>query len=160
MGAGIVGPRDRLNRARNEFKPTKKQKNNNFLFFTNKTICAIQYLWYKFKNVKNTHGGMLVLVKLQPEACNFTQSKLLHGCFSRFFNCRNGTKLRKASRIKQNGLCYLIFYSFPLFQCLQYYAGYTAEHKKVLKQQEYGYEMGLQLTHLSPGSFKILLKKT
>ena len=113
MGAGIVGPRDRLNRARNEFKPTKKQKNNNFLFFTNKTICAIQYLWYKFKNVKNTHGGMLVLVKLQPEACNFTQSKLLHGCFSRFFNCRNGTKLRKASRIKQNGLCYLIFYSFP-----------------------------------------------
>ena len=27
----------------------------------------------QFKNVKNTHGGVLILVKLQAEACNFTK---------------------------------------------------------------------------------------
>ena len=32
----------------------------------------------QFKNVKNTHGGVLLLVKLQAVAT------LLHGCFSLF----------------------------------------------------------------------------
>ena len=50
-------------------------------------ICTI------LKNVKNTHRGMLLLVKLQASACNFT---LPHGYFSRFLNCINGTKSRKA----------------------------------------------------------------
>ena len=27
----------------------------------------------QFKNVKNTHGGVLILVKLQTSACNFTK---------------------------------------------------------------------------------------
>ena len=45
--------------------------------------------------VKNTHGGVLILVKLQAEECNFTlKLTLLHGCFSYFFNCTNGTKWR------------------------------------------------------------------
>ena len=43
--------------------------------------CAIWYHLYNLKNVKNTHGGMLLL--------------LLHGCFSRFLNCTNGTKSPK-----------------------------------------------------------------
>ena len=34
--------------------------------------CAIWYHLYNLKNVKNTHGGVLILVKLQAEACNFT----------------------------------------------------------------------------------------
>ena len=38
------------------------------------TICTI------LKNVKNTHGGMLLLVEMQA-ACNV----ILHGCFLRFF---------------------------------------------------------------------------
>ena len=39
------------------------------------------------ENVKNIPGGVLLLLKVT----------LLHGCFSRFLNCTNGTKLRKAS---------------------------------------------------------------
>ena len=35
--------------------------------------CAIWYHMYNLKNVKNIHGGMLILVKLQAEACNFTK---------------------------------------------------------------------------------------
>ena len=46
----------------------------------------------KLKNVKNTHGVVLLLVKLQT-------SKLLHGCFLRFLNCTNGTKSHKVPHI-------------------------------------------------------------
>ena len=37
-------------------------------------LCAIWYHWYNLRNLKNTHGGVLLLVKLQAEACNFTKS--------------------------------------------------------------------------------------
>ena len=43
---------------------------------------------------------MLLSVMLQAEACDFTIITLLHGCFSCFLNCTNGTKSRKASHIK------------------------------------------------------------
>ena len=35
--------------------------------------CAIWYHLYNLKNVSSTHGGVLILVKLQAEACNFTR---------------------------------------------------------------------------------------
>ena len=38
--------------------------------------------------VENTHGGLL-----------FTKSNILPWVFSRFLNCTNGTKLRKAPHI-------------------------------------------------------------
>ena len=44
-------------------------------------FCAIWYHSHDLKNVKNTHGGVLLLLKVA----------LLHGCFSRFLNCTNGT---------------------------------------------------------------------
>ena len=43
--------------------------------------CAIWYHLYNVKNLnnfvkfKNTHGGVLVLVKVQAESCSFTKSK-------------------------------------------------------------------------------------
>ena len=49
--------------------------------------CTIWYHSYNLKNVKNTHGGVLLLVTL------------LHGCFSRFLNCTHGIKSRNAPRI-------------------------------------------------------------
>ena len=54
--------------------------------------CAIWYHLDNLKNVENTHGGVLLLVKLQ--------AKKLHGCFSHFLNCPNDIKSRKASHIK------------------------------------------------------------
>ena len=62
-------------------------------------LCAIWYPLYSFKNVKNTHGGVLLLVKQQAKSCNFTKSINIRGCFLRFLNCKNGTKSRKASHI-------------------------------------------------------------
>ena len=60
---------------------------------------AIWYHLYNLKNVKNSHGGVLTLVKLQASACNLLKLTLLHGCFSRFLNCTNITKSRNASHI-------------------------------------------------------------
>ena len=36
--------------------------------------CAIWYHLYNLKNVSNTHGGVILLVKLQAKDCNFTKS--------------------------------------------------------------------------------------
>ena len=44
--------------------------------------------------MKNNHDGLLLLVKLQAKAA------FLHGSFSSFLNCRNGTKSRKTSDIE------------------------------------------------------------
>ena len=64
--------------------------------FSNVMFCAIWYHLYNLKNVKNTHGERLTLLKVT----------LLHGCFSRFSNCANGIKSRNASQlIKQSNAC-------------------------------------------------------
>ena len=51
------------------------------LFLVNKSLlvfvirCTIWYHFYNLKNVKNTHGRVLLLVvKLQAESCSFTKS--------------------------------------------------------------------------------------
>ena len=36
-------------------------------------LCAIWYYLCNLKNVKSTHGGMILLVQLQASACNFTK---------------------------------------------------------------------------------------
>ena len=72
-------------------------KSKHDLLYYKKMIKCIQkpseYIWdalrdlvpfVQFKNMNNTCGGVLILIKLQAKACNFTKSKLLHGCFSRF----------------------------------------------------------------------------
>ena len=87
-------------------------------------LCAIWCHFYNLKNVTNTHGGVFLLVKLQEKVT------LLQGCFSRFLNCTNGTKSRKALRStiilgcfaipKNDGLCKIFCSS-------------TKYHKKFLK---------------------------
>ena len=59
----------------------------------------------------NTQGGVLLLSKLQTEACNFTKVTLLHGCFSRFLNCANGIKLREASNM------YVVLDKYKCYGC-------------------------------------------
>ena len=56
----------------------------------------------QFKNLKNTHGGVLLLVKLQTSACNFTKSNAPPRVFSRFLNCTNGIKSRNTSHMHFN----------------------------------------------------------
>ena len=58
--------------------------------------CTIWYHLYNLKNVKNTHGGVLILVKLHAKACNFTKINTSTWVFARFLNCTNSTKSRNA----------------------------------------------------------------
>ena len=62
--------------------------------------CAILYYLHNFQNVKNTHGGVLILVKLQAEAWNCTKINTPPWVLSLFLNCRNGTKSRNASHMQ------------------------------------------------------------
>ena len=66
--------------------------------------CAISYHLYNLKNVKSTHGGVLLLVKLQAFAISKSNTPLW--MFSRFLNCTNGTKSRKASHFHLFELLY------------------------------------------------------
>ena len=60
-------------------------------------FCVIWYHLCNLKNVKNTHGGVLLL-----------KVTLLRVCFSRFLNCTNGTKSRNAGHVaKLQGICHL-----------------------------------------------------
>ena len=59
--------------------------------FEYETLYAIWYHLHHIKNVKNTLGGVFLLVKLQAEAT------LFYGYFSSFLNGTSGTKSHKAS---------------------------------------------------------------
>ena len=49
------------------------------------TLCAVWYHLYNLKNVRNTHGGVLLLVKFQAEDCIFTKSNTHPRVFFTFF---------------------------------------------------------------------------
>ena len=68
--------------------------------------CAIWYHLDILKNVKNTHGGVLILV---------LKLTLLHGCFSRFLNCTNRTKSRSAPHMVSSS----VFYWNTVFRWLE-----------------------------------------
>ena len=57
---------------------------------------GIWYHLHNLKNVKNIHGAVLILVKLQ--AATLLKLTFLHGSVSRFLSCTNGTKSRDASQ--------------------------------------------------------------
>ena len=61
--------------------------------------CAIWYNLYNLNNVKNTHGGVLLLVKLQAKVCNLTKSNTPPWIFLTFF------KLYEWYQIAQNITC-------------------------------------------------------
>ena len=53
--------------------------------WTDEILSAIMYHLYNFKNVKNTHGGVLLLIKFQALACKFTKSNTPRWVFFTFF---------------------------------------------------------------------------
>ena len=70
--------------------------------------CAIWCHLYNSKNVKNTYGRVLLLVKLQAERATLLKVSLIHGCFSRFLNCTHGTKSRNASHSEFTFVSFLL----------------------------------------------------
>ena len=60
-----------------------------FVLYLFAMLCAI---WYHSYDSKNVWRSVNLQVSTSP-----LKVTLLHGCFSHFLNCANGTKLRKAS---------------------------------------------------------------
>ena len=50
-------------------------------------LCTIWYHLYNLKNVKNTHAGVLLLVKLQAETCISTRSNTPPWVFFKLYKC-------------------------------------------------------------------------
>ena len=63
--------------------------------------CAIYYHLHNLKNVKNTHGGLLLLVKLQAKSLQLYLNNTPPWVFFTFLICKNATKSRKASHIPE-----------------------------------------------------------
>ena len=75
-------------------------------------LCPIWYHMYDLKNVKNTHGGVLLLVSFKLLACNFAKSNTPPWGFLLFVNCVNDTKSRNTSHMMFLIIfCYLKYYS-------------------------------------------------
>ena len=72
-----------------------------FISWIYERLCVIWYHLYNLRNVKNTHGEVLRLEKLEANACNFTKSSTLLWVLFMFFTkfLPNGTKSRKTSHI-------------------------------------------------------------
>ena len=70
-------------------------------FYETKIHLMRRSIWYhlnNLKDVKNTHGRVLLLVKLHAWVF-FMFLTLFHWCCSRLLNCPNGTKSRNASHL-------------------------------------------------------------
>ena len=76
--------------------------------------CAIWYHLYNLKNLKNTHGRVLILVKLQAKACNFTKINALPWVLFTFFN------LCKWYQIKQRMTYYMDGINWRNLKSLEY----------------------------------------
>ena len=61
--------------------------------------CAIWYHLRNLKKLKDTHGGVLLLVKFQPKVCNFTKCNTPPWVFFTFFKLKIDTKSHKASHM-------------------------------------------------------------
>ena len=61
--------------------------------------CALWYHLYNLKNLKNTHGRVLVSVKLQASACNFTNSNTPPWVFFTFFKLYKWYQIAQRTRI-------------------------------------------------------------
>ena len=74
---------------------------------------AIWYHLYHLKNVKNTQLQSATLRKLT----------LLHGCFSRFLNCTNGTKSRNVPHLYFVNGCSVTEIKWVWLFCKNLYSG-------------------------------------
>ena len=77
-------------------------------------VCAIWYHLHNFKNVKNTHGVVLLLVKLQASVCNFTENNTPPWVFFHIF---------KIVQMVPNQAKRLIFIGIAYFSTIKIHPG-------------------------------------
>ena len=78
-------------------------------FHKNLMRCAVWYHSYNLKDVKNAHGGVLLLVKLQASDCNFTKCNTPPWVFFTFFKL--GARYQIAQRTANTPLLLILWNS-------------------------------------------------
>ena len=73
--------------------------------FIHVVLCAIWHHLYNLKNVENTHGGKLILVKLQASACNFTKINTPPWVFFTFFKLYKWCQIAQRIQISFRFFC-------------------------------------------------------
>ena len=77
----VISRVDALHKAKKLFERYSSLKVMSLnMLHTNVIFYAILYHLYNLEN-KNTYGGVLIIVKLQVEACNLLKVTFLEGCF-------------------------------------------------------------------------------
>ena len=71
--------------------------------------CAIWYHLYNLKNVKNTHGGILILVKLHGEACNFDKINTPPWVLFTFFKLYKWYQIAQRTTYMLNDCLYILY---------------------------------------------------
>ena len=74
--------------------------------------CASFYRSYNFKNVKNAHGGVLLLVKLLTKASNFIKINFPPWVFYTFFKLYKCNKSCHESFLKEDPSMVVKFKNF------------------------------------------------
>ena len=78
-------------------------------------LCAIWHHLYNLKNVKNTHGGVILLVKLQAEAYNFTKSNTFPYVFFTFLKLNEWYQIAQSMPyLDLSHIFYFIYFSIYL----------------------------------------------
>ena len=81
---------------------TQAQKHSELCHVSYVMLCAMWYHLCTFKNVRNTHGGVLLLVKLQPPAAGYDTVQGLTGKGGQIFFKRDGES-KKRDCLKRGG---------------------------------------------------------
>ena len=93
-------------------------------YLTDEVRCAIRYHLYNLKYVKNTHGGVLLLVVKLLQPATLLKVTLLRGCFSRFCKLYKWYQIAQRITDMDAGLCGFFYFLFSNGTCRSYLIGY------------------------------------
>ena len=71
------------------------------MHFQYEMLCAIWYHFYNLKNVKNAHGGELLLVKLPAEALNYKNCTISRKASQTYIIKKNKKNIKKLVIMKK-----------------------------------------------------------
>ena len=92
-------------------------------------LCVYWYHLHNLKKLKNTHGGVLFLVKYQGEACNFTKTNAPPWVFFSFFKlCKWHQIAQRAIYMEFLSNCLVSNFIFPVLVNIFYTAHYIRLH--------------------------------
>ena len=132
--------------------------------------CSLWYHLFNSKNVKSTHRGVILLVKLQAEACNFTKSITPLWVLFTYFELNKWYQTRKAFHIPVvkklhqvlfQPCCYEIFFFATKMLICEKSEVYLVPYQTSMMEISNGYQLLVvwQGPHYTSGNSTTLVDK-